>query len=128
MVDASHGNSGKDHRCQPHVVKSLASQIEAGESGIFGVMLESFLVAGRQEIGDKKSLTYGQSVTDSCMDFETTVEVLECIASAASRRRDRFLTGPRLDLTAPLYHRNSRSLAFTSVLPRNIVLPGKVDY
>src|SRR5215475_11364289 len=65
MVDASHGNSGKDYTRQPAVAQSLAEQITGGEQGVVGVMLESFLVAGRQEPGDPAALTYGQSVTDA---------------------------------------------------------------
>lgn len=87
MVDASHGNSGKDHERQPYVANSLAEQIAGGEHGIVGVMLESFLVAGRQEPGDPATLTYGQSVTDSCIDFGTTTEILADLATVAARRR-----------------------------------------
>jgi 3-deoxy-7-phosphoheptulonate synthase len=87
MVDASHGNSGKDHRRQPAVTASLAEQISAGETGIAGVMLESFLVAGKQEPGDPASLTYGQSVTDACMDIDMTAAVLTELATAVSARR-----------------------------------------
>jgi 3-deoxy-7-phosphoheptulonate synthase len=87
MVDASHGNSGKDHRRQPVVAQTLAEQITAGERGVCGVMLESFLVAGRQDPGDPATLTYGQSVTDACMDIEMTAATLQTLAEAVSRRR-----------------------------------------
>ena len=87
MVDASHDNSGKDHRRQPAVAGALAQQIAGGEPGIVGIMLESFLRAGRQEPGDPARLAYGQSVTDSCMDIETTAEVLGDLAAAVRRRR-----------------------------------------
>jgi len=87
MVDASHGNSGKDYRRQPAVAESLAQQITAGERGISGVMLESFLVAGRQDPGDPATLTYGQSVTDACMDIDMTAATLETLAASVSRRR-----------------------------------------
>jgi len=87
MVDASHGNSGKDHRRQPVVAAAIAEQVTAGERGLTGVMLESFLVEGKQEPGPPDSLTYGQSVTDACMDFGTTAEVLEGLASAVRSRR-----------------------------------------
>jgi 3-deoxy-7-phosphoheptulonate synthase len=87
MVDASHGNSGKDHRRQPVVTAALGEQIAAGERGIIGVMLESFLVEGRQEPGDPATLTYGQSVTDACMDVETTAVVLQDLAAAVAARR-----------------------------------------
>ena len=88
MVDASHGNSGKDHRRQPAVAAAIAEQVTAGEGGLTGVMLESFLVEGKQEPGPPDTLTYGQSVTDACMDFGTTAEVLERLAAAVRSRRN----------------------------------------
>jgi 3-deoxy-7-phosphoheptulonate synthase len=88
MVDASHGNSEKDHRRQPAVAAALADQIASGEQGIVGVMLESFIEAGRQEPGDPAGLVYGQSVTDGCMDIDTTADVLAGLAEAVRRRRD----------------------------------------
>jgi 3-deoxy-7-phosphoheptulonate synthase len=87
MVDASHDNSGKDYRRQPAVAQTLAEQIAAGERGLSGVMLESFLVAGRQNPGDPATLTYGQSVTDACMDIEMTAAALHNLAAAVSDRR-----------------------------------------
>ena len=87
MVDASHGNSGKDHRRQPVVAEALADQIAAGEQGIVGVMLESFLLAGRQELVDPAALVFGQSITDACMDIDTTAVVLDSLAGAVRRRR-----------------------------------------
>jgi 3-deoxy-7-phosphoheptulonate synthase len=87
MVDASHGNSGKDYRRQMAVAESLAGQLGGGEQGLVGVMLESFLVAGRQEPGDPATLTYGQSVTDACMDIEMTETALETLAAAVAARR-----------------------------------------
>jgi 3-deoxy-7-phosphoheptulonate synthase len=87
MVDASHGNSGKDHRRQPVVAAAIAEQVAAGERGLTGVMLESFLVEGKQEPGPPATLTYGQSVTDACMDFGTTAAVLAELAGAVRTRR-----------------------------------------
>ena len=87
MVDASHGNSGKDHHRQLAVAESLAAQITGGERGVTGVMLESFLVAGRQDPGDPAALSYGQSVTDACMDMEMTAATLETLAASVARRR-----------------------------------------
>ena len=87
MGDASHGNSGKDHRRQLAVAESLAGQIAGGERGVAGVMLESFLVAGRQDPGDPGALCYGQSVTDACMDIEMTAATLETLAASVARRR-----------------------------------------
>jgi 3-deoxy-7-phosphoheptulonate synthase len=87
MVDASHGNSGKDHRRQAVVAEAVAEQLAAGERGLAGVMLESFLVEGKQKPGPPGTLTYGQSVTDACMDFGTTAEVLQTLAGAVRSRR-----------------------------------------
>jgi 3-deoxy-7-phosphoheptulonate synthase len=87
MVDASHGNSGKDHHRQPVAAQALADQVAAAEQGIVGVMLESFLVAGRQDLEDPAKLVFGQSVTDACMDIDTTAGVLETLAAAVRRRR-----------------------------------------
>jgi 3-deoxy-7-phosphoheptulonate synthase len=90
MIDASHGNSDKDYRRQPAVVESVAGQIAVGEQGIIGVMLESFLVDGRQELRDPADLVSGQSITDGCMGWETTVPVLRALASAVEARRAGF--------------------------------------
>ena len=87
MVDASHGNSGKDHRKQPAVAEALADQIASGERGIAGVMLESFLRAGRQDLEDPGKLVFGQSITDACIDIGTTATVLDKLAAAVRRRR-----------------------------------------
>jgi 3-deoxy-7-phosphoheptulonate synthase len=87
VIDAAHGNSRKDHRRQPHVARSVAAQVAEGERAIVGVMLESFLVAGRQEPGDLAGLVYGQSITDPCIDFATTQALLEDLAQAVRRRR-----------------------------------------
>ena len=87
MVDASHGNSEKDYRRQSIVAEALAEQIAAGEQGLAGVMLESFLEAGRQEPGPLPGLVYGQSVTDGCMDMATTIGVLNGLAAAVRKRR-----------------------------------------
>ncbi|HEY0532156.1 MAG TPA: 3-deoxy-7-phosphoheptulonate synthase [Actinoplanes sp.] len=84
VIDCSHGNSGKDHRRQPHVADDVAAQVAGGQRGISGVMLESFLVPGRQELGGE--LTYGQSITDACMGWDTTIEVLERLATASAHR------------------------------------------
>ncbi len=87
MVDASHGNSGKDHTRQLGVAESLAEQLSGGEYGLTGVMLESFIVAGRQNPGTPANLTYGQSVTDACMDIEMTASALETLATGVQARR-----------------------------------------
>ena len=87
MIDVSHDNSGKDYRRQPAVVSEVAAQVAGGEAGIIGVMMESFLVEGRQELTERSRLVYGQSITDSCMGWETTVQVLHELAEAVRARR-----------------------------------------
>ena len=87
MVDASHGNSGKDHTKQMIVADSLAEQLTSGRRGVVGVMLESFLVAGNQKPGRPETLTYGQSVTDACMDISMTASALETLATSVEARR-----------------------------------------
>jgi 3-deoxy-7-phosphoheptulonate synthase len=89
VVDASHGNSRKDHRRQPAVVADLAAQVAGGETAIRGVMLESNLRAGRQDLdqADPGALRYGVSVTDSCVDLATTEAMLEELAGAVRARR-----------------------------------------
>jgi 3-deoxy-7-phosphoheptulonate synthase len=89
VIDASHDNSKKDHEQQPLAAADVASQIAAGNGAIVGVMLESFLVAGRQDHDGGASLRYGQSITDACMDWDTTSEVLEQLATAVQARRAR---------------------------------------
>ena len=87
MIDCSHANSGKDHEKQPAVASAVARQVASGGSGIFGVMLESFLVGGRQDNGSNAELTYGQSITDACMSWDATVPVIEELADAVRKRR-----------------------------------------
>ncbi|HKS35679.1 MAG TPA: 3-deoxy-7-phosphoheptulonate synthase [Verrucomicrobiae bacterium] len=88
MVDCSHANSGKDHRRQTVVAAEIASQISSGSRAICGVMLESHLVEGRQDIvNGREGLCYGQSVTDACIGWETTVDVLGRLAHAVVQRR-----------------------------------------
>jgi 3-deoxy-7-phosphoheptulonate synthase len=87
VIDVSHDNSGKDARRQPAVAAEVGSVIAGGSRAIAGVMLESFLVFGRQELGDPARLTYGQSITDACIDWDTTVEVLDAMAGAVRTRR-----------------------------------------
>jgi 3-deoxy-7-phosphoheptulonate synthase len=87
VIDASHDNSGKDHSRQPQVVADVAAQVGAGNAAIVGVMLESFIAEGRQDLGGGTPLTYGQSITDACMAWDTTVLVLDQLAAAARKRR-----------------------------------------
>jgi 3-deoxy-7-phosphoheptulonate synthase len=85
LVDCSHDNSSKNHDRQPDVVSAVGVQVENGNPYILGVMLESNLVAGRQDLKNKADLRYGQSITDACIDFPTTERALERFAAAASR-------------------------------------------
>jgi 3-deoxy-7-phosphoheptulonate synthase len=86
MIDFSHDNSGKDPARQPGVAEEVGRQVAEGNHAIVGVMLESFLVAGRQELGSGE-LTYGQSITDACLGWEGTLEVLDGLAEAVRARR-----------------------------------------
>ena len=87
MVDASHGNSSKKPENQPLVAADIANQVAGGERRILGVMIESHLKAGRQDLVPGKPLEYGQSITDGCIDWSTSVSVLETLATAVRRRR-----------------------------------------
>jgi 3-deoxy-7-phosphoheptulonate synthase len=89
IIDASHGNSERDHLRQPAVVGEIAAQVAAGEPGIAGVMVESFLVAGRQDLTEPSRLVYGQSITDPCIGWDDTAAVLRDLASASRARRAR---------------------------------------
>jgi 3-deoxy-7-phosphoheptulonate synthase len=83
MVDCSHGNSNKDYRLQGEVLRQVADQVRGGSTHVMGVMLESHLVAGNQKIpADLSQLTYGQSITDACIDLATTDGLLEELAAA----------------------------------------------
>ncbi|MYB88412.1 MAG: 3-deoxy-7-phosphoheptulonate synthase AroG [Proteobacteria bacterium] len=88
MVDFSHANSFKQHDKQMEVGQSIVAQFNAGDTRIFGVMIESHLVAGRQDAKPGTELTYGQSITDACMGWETTDELLHMLAGAVRVRRD----------------------------------------
>tara|TARA_Y100000996_G_scaffold409964_1_gene391486 strand:+ start:4477 stop:5523 length:1047 start_codon:yes stop_codon:yes gene_type:complete len=82
MVDASHANSQKDHTKQKLVIEDIAKQIKLGNKSICGVMLESNLVEGRQDISDKTKLVYGKSITDACIGWDETVELINLLNSA----------------------------------------------
>jgi 3-deoxy-7-phosphoheptulonate synthase len=88
VIDASHDNSGKDHERQPAVVSEIADQVSSGNAAVVGVMMESFLVAGRQDLESGEPLVYGQSITDACMDWDNTVLTLDRLASAVRKRRE----------------------------------------
>jgi len=87
MIDASHANSSKKPENQPLVVEDVAAQVAACDTRIIGMMIESNLVAGRQDLVAGRPLVYGQSITDGCIGWETTEEVLETLAEAAAERR-----------------------------------------
>jgi 3-deoxy-7-phosphoheptulonate synthase len=87
MIDASHANSSKNPENQVPVCADIATQVAGGETRIVGVMVESHLVGGRQDLVPGKELTYGQSVTDGCIDWESSVKVLEGLANAVRQRR-----------------------------------------
>ncbi len=87
MIDASHANSSKKPENQVPVCADIGSQIAAGDDRIVGVMVESHLVAGRQDLVAGKSLTYGQSITDGCIDWNSSLQVLEGLAAAVKTRR-----------------------------------------
>jgi 3-deoxy-7-phosphoheptulonate synthase len=86
MVDCSHGNSHKDHRRQAEVASSIARQVSAGSWNIFGAMLESHLVEGRQDYVPGRPAVFGQSITDACISLEQTEPLLELLATAQQTR------------------------------------------
>jgi 3-deoxy-7-phosphoheptulonate synthase len=87
MIDCSHGNSGKDPARQLAVVEDVATQLRSGSKHVLGVMIESHLVGGRQDLVPGKPLAYGQSITDECLSWKDTVPALETLALAAKARR-----------------------------------------
>jgi 3-deoxy-7-phosphoheptulonate synthase len=89
MIDCSHANSGKDPERQPQVFAEIAARVAAGERSIFGVMVESFLVQGRQDQTPGKPLTYGQSITDGCLGWDATEPLLAMMSEAVRARRGR---------------------------------------
>jgi 3-deoxy-7-phosphoheptulonate synthase len=87
MIDVSHANSAKQPENQPRVAAAIAAQIEAGERRIVGVMVESHLVGGRQDLVPGRPLRYGQSVTDGCLAWDESVVLLERLARSVRARR-----------------------------------------
>lgn len=97
VIDCSHGNSGKDHNRQPAVAADIAAQLAAGQRGIAGVMVESFLLDGKQSLaieGGSQPLAYGQSVTDACLGWDRTLPLLRELATAVRARRQRLAPAP----------------------------------
>ncbi len=91
MIDFSHANSHKDYRRQPEVASNVSDQIASGNKAIMGVMIESHLVEGNQKADGKKreELVYGQSITDACINWDTTEVMLQQLADAVEKRRQR---------------------------------------
>ena len=89
LVDCSHGNSSKDYKRQPEVAGDIARQVAGGSSAVFGVMIESNLEEGRQDLKDPAALRYGQSITDACIGWDATLPVLSELAAAVRQRRER---------------------------------------
>jgi len=87
MIDVSHGNSSKQHRRQIDVAHDVAAQVAAGERRITGVMIESHLEEGRQDLIPGVALKHGVSITDACISFAQTVPVLQALAAAVRARR-----------------------------------------
>jgi 3-deoxy-7-phosphoheptulonate synthase len=92
MIDVSHANSGKNPENQPSVAEDIAVRIAAGERRILGVMVESHLFGGRQELQPGQPLRYGQSITDGCIDWDSSAQVLQRLAQAVRLRRLREST------------------------------------
>lgn len=87
MIDSSHSNSSKDYSRQPEVIADICQQVGGGDERIMGVMIESHLVAGRQDLVDGQALTYGQSITDGCIGWDDTEQVIEQLSQAIEERR-----------------------------------------
>ena len=87
VIDAAHGNCGKDEVREAEVIENIASRIATGESGISGIMMESFLKAGNQKPAPLDQLEYGKSITDACVPWERTEQLLHTLADAVESRR-----------------------------------------
>ena len=87
MIDFSHANSCKQYKKQMDVCQDVCHQIESGSKQIFGVMVESHLVEGRQDLVDGKAQTYGQSITDACIGWEDSERLLKQLSDAVIARR-----------------------------------------
>jgi 3-deoxy-7-phosphoheptulonate synthase len=86
LVDASHDNSRKNHERQSEVLADVGAQVRGGSTHLLGVMVESNLVAGKQELKSKHDLCYGQSITDACIDFPTTERAILNLAEDVAAR------------------------------------------
>jgi 3-deoxy-7-phosphoheptulonate synthase len=90
MIDCSHGNSSKNYLLQKEVARDVASQLSGGDQRIIGVMVESHLNEGRQDHAPGCQLEYGQSITDACLGWQDTVQLLETLADSVRQRRLKF--------------------------------------
>ena len=90
MIDFNHANSQKQHKRQLLVSQDVGHQVAGGDNRIIGVMVESHLVEGRQEIGPREEMVYGQSVTDACIHWDDTVELLRGLAGSVAQRQARL--------------------------------------
>ena len=90
MIDFSHANSSKKHRLQIEVGRDVGNQLANGDTRIIGVMIESHLVEGRQEIGPREQMIYGQSITDACLAWDDSAELLRALAGSVAARRERL--------------------------------------
>jgi 3-deoxy-7-phosphoheptulonate synthase len=97
MIDVSHANSAKRPENQPRVIADVCEQIAGGDHRILGVMIESNLVAGRQDLKPGQPLTYGQSITDGCIDWATTDTLLDDLARAVRARRTAHAAKPKTE-------------------------------
>ena len=88
MIDLSHANSRKKYDAQTQVGEDVAKQISGGDARIIGTMIESHLVAGRQDVTPNKELVYGQSITDACLGWENSTKLIETLAVASKNRRN----------------------------------------
>ncbi|ETS73093.1 Phospho-2-dehydro-3-deoxyheptonate aldolase [Pestalotiopsis fici W106-1] len=115
MIDCSHGNSNKDHRNQPKVAKVIGDQLRDGENAIIGVMIESNIREGNQKVPPEgpSGLKKGVSITDACIDWNSTVAVLEDLAAAIRERREKHKTSAN-------GHANGNSTGQVTVLEENL--------
>jgi 3-deoxy-7-phosphoheptulonate synthase len=95
MIDFSHANSSKNPQKQIDVGNDVAQQLAAGDDRIFGVMVESHLKAGRQDLVPGKPLVYGQSITDGCIGWEDSQKLLDTLAEGVRKRRIKLLEADR---------------------------------
>ena len=89
MIDCSHANSQKQHQKRIDVAKAIGEQVSQGNDNIMGVMIESHLVAGRQDVEEGKELVFGQSITDACINWDDSATMLRNLAKAVQQRRDK---------------------------------------